>query len=173
LSNLIKIIKRVVVLIPVNKEFKFLMQLRDFKSEITAPGQWGFFGGGVEIGEVSIQAAYRELHEELNIQNVNLVKLGEQEKKVSDLPGLYSTAYTFFLNENKSNIKLLEGVDYKFASFNEINSGYIYSNKFKKKFQVVKTKYINKTLLQALEFWKNENKRINLFNDYNKFYTIQ
>ena len=50
-----------------NAEGKFLLQMRDNNPGIYSPLQWDFFGGGVEEGEEIVQAAKRELLEELGI----------------------------------------------------------------------------------------------------------
>ena len=44
-----------------------MLQMRDNNPGIHSPLQWDFFGGGVEEGEAIIQAAKRELLEELGI----------------------------------------------------------------------------------------------------------
>ena len=45
----------------------FLLQLRDMIPTIENPGQWGAFGGAVELGEQLEAAVYRELMEELGV----------------------------------------------------------------------------------------------------------
>jgi len=47
---------------------KFLMQLRDNKSDIRCPGEWCFPGGGAEEKENYIDACIREVKEETNIK---------------------------------------------------------------------------------------------------------
>ncbi|WP_372890739.1 NUDIX domain-containing protein [Rhodosalinus sp.] len=46
---------------------RVLMQLRDDRPDIAAPGQWGLFGGAVEPGETLVEAAVREFHEETGV----------------------------------------------------------------------------------------------------------
>ncbi|RBI85717.1 7,8-dihydro-8-oxoguanine-triphosphatase [Rhodosalinus halophilus] len=46
---------------------RVLMQLRDDRHDIAAPGQWGMFGGGVEPQETLVEAAVREFREETGI----------------------------------------------------------------------------------------------------------
>mgnify|MGYP006301460863 CR=1 FL=1 len=48
-------------------EGRYILQLRDNKPEITAPGMWGLFGGGVNPGESPDEAIQREIEEELCI----------------------------------------------------------------------------------------------------------
>ena len=44
---------------------RYLMQLRDIKSDIFIPGHWGCFGGAIEPGESELETLSRELQEEL------------------------------------------------------------------------------------------------------------
>jgi 8-oxo-dGTP pyrophosphatase MutT (NUDIX family) len=46
----------------------YLLQLRDFRTDIWYPGHWGLFGGGVEPGEAPVVALARELKEELELE---------------------------------------------------------------------------------------------------------
>lgn len=48
-------------------EGRVLMQLRDDRPGIAAPGRWGLFGGGVELGEDLVEAAVREFREETGV----------------------------------------------------------------------------------------------------------
>lgn len=47
---------------------KILFQLRDNDPNIKNPNCWGLFGGGIEKNETPIDAAIRELNEELGIK---------------------------------------------------------------------------------------------------------
>jgi len=49
------------------KDGKFLFQLRDDEPGIENPNKWGLFGGTVEKGESHVQAIIREVNEELGI----------------------------------------------------------------------------------------------------------
>lgn len=46
---------------------RVLMQLRDSRTDIAAPGLWSFFGGALEPGEAPGTAARREFFEETGI----------------------------------------------------------------------------------------------------------
>ena len=48
-------------------EGRVLLQLRDDRPGIAAPGKWSFFGGAVEPGETLEEAARREFREETGI----------------------------------------------------------------------------------------------------------
>ena len=62
-----KVIWRGATVLARDREGRVLMQLRDTYSDIVAPGQWSFFGGGVEPGEALDKAARREFFEETGI----------------------------------------------------------------------------------------------------------
>lgn len=47
---------------------KYVLQLRDDKPNIAAPGQWSLFGGLIQDGETARQSVIREIFEELSIQ---------------------------------------------------------------------------------------------------------
>ena len=47
---------------------RYLMQLRDERTDIWYPGCWGCFGGSLEAGEDSLAGLRRELREELELQ---------------------------------------------------------------------------------------------------------
>ena len=46
----------------------YLLQLRDNKPNIAAPGQWSLFGGMLQNTETPLQAIKREIFEELRIE---------------------------------------------------------------------------------------------------------
>jgi 8-oxo-dGTP pyrophosphatase MutT (NUDIX family) len=45
----------------------FVLQHRDDKPTIPAPGHWSLFGGEIDPGETAPQAIRREIHEELGL----------------------------------------------------------------------------------------------------------
>lgn len=49
-------------------EGRYVLQLRDDKPNIDAPGVWGLFGGRIEAGEKASDAVVREVREELAIR---------------------------------------------------------------------------------------------------------
>jgi len=47
---------------------QYILQLRDNRPDIAAPGQWTLFGGTITDGETPIKSIQREIFEELSIQ---------------------------------------------------------------------------------------------------------
>ena len=47
---------------------RFILQLRDNKRSIAAPGKWSLFGGQISNAESALEAIQREISEELSIQ---------------------------------------------------------------------------------------------------------
>lgn len=45
-----------------------ILQLRDSKPTIAAPGQWSLFGGKIKAGETPLRTIQREIYEELSIR---------------------------------------------------------------------------------------------------------
>lgn len=111
----------------------FLLQLRDFKSNITYPGHWSSFGGKIENGEVPIQALCRELDEELRFVPVKLWPFGTFE-----LPEENALVYGFIavLTVPLDELVLSEGEEFGLFSSEEIRRGYLYSKKWDQCFPV-------------------------------------
>ena len=58
--------KPAVALAMLEREGRWLLQLRDDIDSIIYPGHWGLFGGHLEMGETASEAMHRELQEEIN-----------------------------------------------------------------------------------------------------------
>ena len=58
--------KPAVALAMLEREGRWLLQLRDDIDTIIYPGHWGLFGGHLEPGETATEAVQRELKEEIN-----------------------------------------------------------------------------------------------------------
>ena len=99
------------------KNNTILLQLRDEKAP-TYPGMWGLFGGAIEAGEKAIQAAVREVREELgiNLREGDLVLLLEINSG-NDNFHVFKSKFPW----NLKDIKLDEGQDMKFFSREEIS----------------------------------------------------
>jgi 8-oxo-dGTP pyrophosphatase MutT (NUDIX family) len=102
-----------------NNKNEYLFQLRDNKKEIFYPLHWGVFGGGLKNFEDERIGLQREIFEELSIN----LKINEIEyftnftfdlsfKNLSKVKVSYFTV--FFKDVNIDNIKLSEGIEFKF-----------------------------------------------------------
>ena len=94
---------------------KFLFQLRDNKPNINNPNKWGLFGGGIKKDESPINAAIRELKEELDLS----VKEKDLELVLS-MPLIKKYVYKLKINKGLHELKLKEGADMQFFSIEEI-----------------------------------------------------
>jgi 8-oxo-dGTP diphosphatase len=95
---------------------RLLLQLRD--DNVNYPNQWGLFGGHIESNEKPLQAAIREIYEELGI------KLKKEELKFLFCVKIDNKNYFVFRTKflyDISKIKLKEGKDLKFFSKEEIS----------------------------------------------------
>jgi 8-oxo-dGTP diphosphatase len=105
------------------REDKFLMQLRDDIPGIMNPDCWGLFGGHLEAGEAPEVAMVRELQEEIEYHAGNPLLFGcyNDERVIR---------YVFFapLTVDICELKLNEGWDFKLVTPPEIDLGYCYSH---------------------------------------------
>ena len=83
-------IKRHVGAVLVTDDGKYLMQLRDDRTDVDLGGHWGLFGGAVESGEEFEEALLRELKEELEFIPKNyswLTELAFSHPEADIIPG--------------------------------------------------------------------------------------
>lgn len=146
-DNLSGNIGQVVVVLP-NVGRRVLMQLRDDIPEIPFPNMWGFFGGTIESGESPYEAGKREIHEEIGLQEDNLLYLG-----ANFVPEVGHTSHAFFcpLLVPLSNLKLDEGQDMALLSLEEILSGKFKSPGNGREFKVVSVPYISDSVCRMLD----------------------
>jgi 8-oxo-dGTP diphosphatase len=113
-----------VALAMLQREGRWLMQLRDEIPGIVAPGCWGLFGGHLEPGETPEQAVRRELLEEIGWQPRLLHYAMEQRLH-------RRTAHVFRaeLSVPPEQLQLLEGQDMALVSSEELRSGTIWSTR--------------------------------------------
>ncbi len=113
-----------VALAMLQRDGRWLMQLRDEIPTIVAPGCWGLFGGHLDPGETPEQALRRELLEEISWQPlaVELVMVHHIHRR---------TAHVFRgeLSVPLDQLQLLEGQDLGLASPEELLAGSIWSTK--------------------------------------------
>lgn len=113
-----------VALAMLQREGRWLMQLRDEIPTIVAPGCWGLFGGHLDPGETPEQALRRELLEEISWQPpaMELVMVHHIHRR---------TAHVFRaeLVVPLEQLQLLEGQDMDLVSPEELLEGAIWSRK--------------------------------------------
>ena len=106
--------KKKALLIPYNSKGEIFIQDRRGHK----PPPWGFFGGGIEVGETSLKAVIRETKEELDldIAEKDIDYMGEFPTKFNDVETerslyLYSTEQIEFT--------VLEGAGGRWVTFAE------------------------------------------------------
>lgn len=141
--------KAVVVILPVTERGEVLMQLRDLKPNITAPGCWGFFGGGIDAGEAPEHAAIRELEEETGLVTRDIISLGREE--ITDLNGLVAYGYCCRLKQSVDSLQLTEGIEMQLLTKKDIENRQAYSKTLERNMPTVSTYYIEKMFKLALD----------------------
>ena len=113
-----------VALAMLQRDGRWLMQLRDEIPTIVAPGCWGLFGGHLDPGETPEQALRRELLEEISWQPlaVELVMVHHIHRRTAHV-------YRGELSVPLEQLQLLEGQDLGLVSSEELLSGSIWSTK--------------------------------------------
>lgn len=137
----------VVVILPFIGD-KVLMQLRDFNPKIRYPGRWGYFSGAIQEGEQPVQAARRELFEEIGYQSDEMIWLGRI--RIVDQNNLMSHVYRCSVRIPLEKLVLHEGLDMALAAKEEILSEKIYSKNLRKFFPIAETSFIAEVLTLAL-----------------------
>ena len=164
--NLVKVRKNeTVVVLPYFKN-KVLMQLRDFKEGIAFPGNWGFFGGGVKKGETPVEAAKRELFEEISYKPGIVHKLCTNE--IPQFKNLILHSYCCPLTIPVESIKLMEGIDLGLFLLKEVMIGQLYSSRRRKTFPVIGLPYIENTIRNLLDYVKTAKMANKRFHQRNK-----
>lgn len=135
----------VVVVLPFISN-KVLMQLRDIKWEIAYPGHWGFLGGAIDHNETPLEAALREIEEEINIKPSQLCFHG-----TDFIPNHnFSYIFSFKLTKQLSSLELKEGLDIDFITLGDIEKKKFYSKKLQEFFPIVPLPFITKTIKRCL-----------------------
>jgi 8-oxo-dGTP diphosphatase len=113
-----------VALAMLQRDGRWLMQLRDEIPNIVAPGCWGLFGGHLDPGETPEQALRRELLEEISLQPlaVELVMVHHIHRRTAHV-------YQVELSVPLEQLQLLEGQDLGLVRPEELLSGSIWSTK--------------------------------------------
>jgi len=114
-----------VVALITTEEGRYLMQLRDQKKDIFYPGYWGLFGGAVDDGEEPLDALYRELKEELNLEvrTADVFTRLDIDLKPMGLPSIYRIFYEVAVAQSDlSGLILREGAMMKTFDSKELLS---------------------------------------------------
>ncbi len=139
--------KRSAVVLPVAGR-RVLMQLRDQRRGILAPGCWGYFGGSLGEGESPRAAAARELYEEIGYAPKKLRRLGQE--RLRDFKGILVAAYCCELDVPPESLRLTEGMDFGLKSIVEVRAGKIYSERLKGYFPIVPSGFIERMFRAAV-----------------------
>jgi 8-oxo-dGTP diphosphatase len=113
-----------VALALLEREGRWLLQLRDDVPGIVAPGHWGLFGGHLDPGETPEQALRRELLEEISWQAGPLTFAFRQERPERVLHYFHAP-----LPVPLEALRLLEGQDLALVSQAEMETGAVWSPK--------------------------------------------
>lgn len=135
-----------------SETLKVFMQLRDFKPDIACPGCWGFFSGAIDPGETPLEAANRELKEELGLTGYDLKYLSSDY--LWDLDNAHSDSFYFKLDKEISEIKQFEGVDSALVSLQDVLDNKIYSKAQQKYFPPAPTYYVAHMFNKLIEVVK-------------------
>jgi len=111
-----------VALAMLQREGRWLMQLRDEIPTIVAPGCWGLFGGHLDPGETPEQALRRELLEEISWQPPELERV-----MVHHIHRRTAHVFRAELSVPLERLQLLEGQDMALISPEDLLAGSIWS----------------------------------------------
>ena len=117
--------KPAVALAMLERDNRWLLQLRDDIDTILCPGQWGLFGGHLEPGETPEQAIQRELEEEIAWRPDPPLQSWFSDASGNRMVHVFRGQLLRPLEQ----LKLLEGQDWTLASLSEMRSESIWSER--------------------------------------------
>ena len=102
----------------VTPDGRYIAQLRDNIPQIFYPDHWGCFGGAVNAGEAPLQALYRELREELELEVTEAQEFTRFEFDFSRIGKMQANVYRIYYvvpvsDQEFSQFVLHEGADFK------------------------------------------------------------
>lgn len=100
----------------------YVMQLRDQKPDIVAPGLWGLFGGQIEVDELPEIAIVREISEELCVQLNDFCYLGFFERDGLDIgiPLVHFFLFEADISDQWGKHRLQEGQAVQVFTYKEL-----------------------------------------------------
>lgn len=113
-----------VALAVLERQGRWLIQLRDDCSTIVAPGCWGLFGGHMEPGETAEQSLRRELLEEIGYSSGPVIPWFR-----SAAGGRVRHVFRVQLDVDPDRLQLQEGQDMTLASLEELSRGRVWSQR--------------------------------------------
>jgi 8-oxo-dGTP diphosphatase len=113
-----------VALAMLQRQGRWLMQLRDDSPGIVAPGCWGLFGGHLDAGESPEEAVRRELLEEIGWQP-KTVRFWLHHRNERRLAHVFLAHLTVPLDQ----LQLREGQDMALVSATELLAGRLWSHR--------------------------------------------
>ena len=118
-SNLMKKVAHAILTL---KE-DYVLQLRDEKPDISEPGMWSLFGGGVENGETPEDALVREIKEELSItiENYQFCWDFKHHDKATNR-SIHFFIFESNISEQWDDCRILEGQALNFFKFSELGT---------------------------------------------------
>ena len=115
--------KPAVALAMLQREGRWLLQLRDDIDTIIYPGHWGLFGGHLEPGETAIDAVHRELQEEIHWSPSVALEPWFSDDSGNRVAHVFRGPLSVPLNK----LQLKEGQEMKLVSLSELLSESIWS----------------------------------------------
>ena len=117
--------KTAVALAVLQREDRWLLQLRDDIDTIVYPGHWGLCGGHLEAGETPAEAVMRELKEEISWTPQRPPQLWFSHNNGTRMVHVFRDT----LDVSVDALQLLEGQDLKLTSLEEMESGQVWSER--------------------------------------------
>ncbi|AII49262.1 NUDIX hydrolase [Synechococcus sp. KORDI-52] len=117
--------KPAVALAMLQREGRWLLQLRDDIDSIIYPGHWGLFGGHLEPGETASEAVHRELQEEIDWSPTEPLEPWFSDDSGNRVAHLFRGPLGVPLNQ----LQLKEGQEMKLVSLSDLLRESIWSER--------------------------------------------
>lgn len=100
----------------------YVLQLRDDKPNIRAPGMWALFGGEVKKGEKPRLGIVREIKEELCLEPKRFLLFWACQRSAETGPLIHFSIFEADITDLWGQHKLMEGQAVKYFSYNELGN---------------------------------------------------